>query len=95
MWAKSFYEKNPANLLKPGEFDIPSVPAGDYMLTVWRLRPERHHLLARTSPVRPGEQTDWTPCASRSGDGSSAPSSTTTTATASRIPVRRASRTSS
>ena len=57
VWAKSFYEKNPGNTLRPGEFDIPSVPAGDYMMTVWDFD-QNNILHSQNVTVRPGEQTD-------------------------------------
>ncbi len=57
IWAKSFYEKNPANLLAPGEFDVPNVPAGDYMLSVWDFD-QNNILYSQNVTVRPGEQTD-------------------------------------
>ena len=57
VWAKSFYEKNPANPLTPGEFDVPSVPPGDYMLSVWDFD-QNNILYSQNVTVRPGEQTD-------------------------------------
>ncbi len=57
VWAKSFYEKNPANPLTPGDFDVPNVPPGDYMLSVWDFD-QNNILYSQNVTVRPGEQTD-------------------------------------
>ena len=57
VWAKSFYEKNTANPLAPGDFDIPNVPPGDYMLSVWDFD-QNNILYSQNVTVRPGEQTD-------------------------------------
>ena len=49
--------EEPSQPRSPGEFDIPNVPAGDYMLSVWDFD-QNNILYSQNVTVRPGEQTD-------------------------------------
>jgi SdrD B-like domain len=57
VWARSFFDKNAANPLAAGAFEIPNVPPGDYMLSVWDF--DQNNILAiQNLTVRPNEVTD-------------------------------------